>query len=261
MIYSSTCIQNCHPTSGHRYHRVLPECKMVIHKYWFIPQWKPKNFCKCPFRHASICFPLPTNSTYKLSKVGGSSFSHLYCILHVCWSKGILVYVSSLLHLMHKRGTHATLRFMDGCCTSYPLNTRTNKCLFCLCLWISEFVNSKQNNVHVGGDSNDKPMAMQLRLMTRSQCWTRVSKRIGSLSAPDVNSTNNNQPWKTPAIASRAANQVVYWLSVSPGRRGWTRVRIPQQAFFKRWLLSVLLTCGALSNPVLIDTVVKQKNA
>ena len=36
--------------------------------------------------------------------------------------------------------------------------------------------------------------------MARSQCWTTVSTRTGSLSAPDVNSTDNNQPWKKPAV-------------------------------------------------------------
>ena len=37
---------------------------------------------------------------------------------------------------------------------------------------------------------------MQSRSMARSQCWTAVSKGTGSLTAPDVNSTGNNQPWK-----------------------------------------------------------------
>ena len=45
-----------------------------------------------------------------------------------------------------------------------------------------------------GGDSNDKPTAMRSRSMARSQCWATVSKRTGSLNAPDVNSTNDNQP-------------------------------------------------------------------
>ena len=47
----------------------------------------------------------------------------------------------------------------------------------------------------------------------------------------------------------------MYWLSVSPGRWGWTQVRIPQQAFFQGWLLSVLLTSGALSDPVPINAI------
>ena len=46
----------------------------------------------------------------------------------------------------------------------------------------------------------------------------------------------------------------IYW---SPGRWGWTRVGIPQQAFFQGWLLPVLLTSGALSDPVLFKTVVR----
>ena len=48
--------------------------------------------------------------------------------------------------------------------------------------------------VRMGGDSNHKPTAMQSRSMARSQCWTTLSKRTGSLSAPDVNSIGNNQP-------------------------------------------------------------------
>ena len=45
------------------------------------------------------------------------------------------------------------------------------------------------------GDSNDKPTAIQSRSVARSQCWTTLSIRTGSLnaSAPDVNSTDNNQ--------------------------------------------------------------------
>ena len=49
--------------------------------------------------------------------------------------------------------------------------------------------------------------------------------------------------------------QVVYWLSISPGRWGLTRVGILQQAFFQGWLLLVLLTSGALRDPVLIDSL------
>ena len=37
-------------------------------------------------------------------------------------------------------------------------------------------------------------MAMRSRSMARSQCWTTVLIRTGSLSAPDVNSTGNSQP-------------------------------------------------------------------
>ena len=47
-----------------------------------------------------------------------------------------------------------------------------------------------------GGDSNDKPTAKRSLSMASSQCWTIVSKRTGSLNAPDVNSIGNNQPWK-----------------------------------------------------------------
>ena len=45
-----------------------------------------------------------------------------------------------------------------------------------------------------GGDSNDKTTAMQSRSMARSQCWPAVLIKTGSLSAPDVNSTDDNQP-------------------------------------------------------------------
>ena len=48
--------------------------------------------------------------------------------------------------------------------------------------------------IQMGGDSNDKPTAMQSRPKARSQCWAADSKRTGSLNAPDVNSTGNNQP-------------------------------------------------------------------
>ena len=50
--------------------------------------------------------------------------------------------------------------------------------------------------VRANGDLNDKPTAMQSRLMARSQCRTTVLRRTRLLSAPDVNSTDNNQPWK-----------------------------------------------------------------
>ena len=47
------------------------------------------------------------------------------------------------------------------------------------------------------------------------------------------------------------ANQVVYWLGVSPRRWGWIQVRIPHQAF---WGLIVVGTvniwCITVSNPV-----------
>ena len=122
--------------------------------------------------------------------------------------------------------------------------------------------------VQTGGDSNDKPTAMQSRSIARSQCWTTVSKRIRSLSTLNVNSTGNNQPWKKPAVGSQprsvltfqdlrlsstllgslptalvtcwTANQVVYWVSLSPQRWGWILVGIPQQALFQGWLFPAL---------------------
>ena len=54
----------------------------------------------------------------------------------------------------------------------------------------------RQQVIQTGGDSSDKPTAMHSRSMAGSQCWTTDSKRTGSLSAPDVNSTGNDQPWK-----------------------------------------------------------------
>ena len=63
-------------------------------------------------------------------------------------------------------------------------------------MWIPDMgiYNQFLQIVRMGGDSNHKPIAMQSWLMTRSQCWTTVSIRTGFLSAPDVNSTGNNQP-------------------------------------------------------------------
>ena len=47
-------------------------------------------------------------------------------------------------------------------------------------------------------------------------------------------------PW-LDVLVFWAANQVVHWLSVSPGRWGWSRIRIPQQTF------SGLIVAGAAS--------------
>ena len=54
--------------------------------------------------------------------------------------------------------------------------------------------------------------------------WTTVSKRTGSLSAPGVNSTGNNQPWKKtccgiptrvhPHLPGLTLNQYTTWLAV-----------------------------------------------
>ena len=70
-------------------------------------------------------------------------------------------------------------------------------------------------------------IAMQSRLMARSQRWT-VSIRAGLLSAPDVNSTDNNQPWKKPAVGSQprsiphlqglTLNQQTTWLATQKAR-------------------------------------------
>ena len=52
-----------------------------------------------------------------------------------------------------------------------------------------------------------------------------------------------------------SANQVVYWLSISRGRRGQTQVGIPQQTFFQGLLLPVLLTSCAQSDQILVVIV------
>ena len=44
------------------------------------------------------------------------------------------------------------------------------------------------------GESNDEALAMQSQLAARSHCWTTVLIGTKSHSAPDVNSTDNNQP-------------------------------------------------------------------
>ena len=52
--------------------------------------------------------------------------------------------------------------------------------------WI--YMCKRQNLLYIqtDGDSSDKPMAMWSQSMARSQCWTTVSNRTRSLSAPDV---------------------------------------------------------------------------
>ena len=71
---------------------------------------------------------------------------------------------------------------------------------------VSKTFNVKNNSYKKctnGGDSNNKPMAMPSWSMARSQCWTTVLIRTGSLSAPDINSTSDNQPWEKPAVGSQ----------------------------------------------------------
>ena len=46
----------------------------------------------------------------------------------------------------------------------------------------------------MGGDSNDKPMAIRSRPVARSQCCTTVLIGTGLLNAPDVYSTDYSQP-------------------------------------------------------------------
>ena len=74
------------------------------------------------------------------------------------------------------------------------------------------------------GDSNDKPTAMQSRSVARSHHWTTVSIGTGSLSVPNVNSTNDNQPRKRaccgtttrvhPHLPRLMLNQYTTWLAV-----------------------------------------------
>ena len=64
-------------------------------------------------------------------------------------------------------------------------------------------------------------------------------------------------PGPGPSSPSGTHVQPVHYL-VS-WRWGWTLVGILQQGFFPGWLLPVLLTSGALNNPVLIYTVIKNK--
>ena len=69
---------------------------------------------------------------------------------------------------------------------------------------------------------------MQSRSMARSQCWATESKRTGSLSAPDVNSTGNNQPRKKaycgiptrvhPHLPGLTLNQYTTWLAAQKAR-------------------------------------------
>ena len=95
-----------------------------------------------------------------------------------------------------------------------------------------------------------------------------VLKRTGSLVTHDVNSTDNNQPWKLkPAVGSRPGSILAFqdlrftqcrhlkhnsWIArMDPGRD-------PTAGFsFQGWLLSVLLTSCVKSDPVLFNTVVQ----
>ena len=101
-----------------------------------------------------------------------------------------------------------------------------------------------------------------------------LSIMTGSLCVQDVNSIDNNQPWKEgqlwdpklgPSSPSRTYMYATSKLSSvqikhSPERWGWTQVEIPQQAFFRvdccqywYWTSGV----QHVSNLVLITTVVR----
>ena len=108
---------------------------------------------------------------------------------------------------------------------------------------------------NLGPDSNSVQYLKRNPFWVLLIVWATVRIGTWSLSAPGVNSIANDQPWKKkPAVGSRPGsaltfqnlhltstllgqlyNQVVYWLSVSSGRWGWTQVGIPQQAFFQGW--------------------------
>ena len=99
--------------------------------------------------------------------------------------------------------------------------------------------------VRTGVDSNDKPTAMRSRSMARSQYWTKVLIRTGSLSTPDVKSTSNNQPWKKACC----------WIPirVHPHLPGLTLYQygVPQQAFFSGLIVTctVNIWCTKRSGP------------
>ena len=97
---------------------------------------------------------------------------------------------------------------------------------------------------------------MRSRSMSRSQCWTTVSKSTGSLSAPDINSTGSIQPWKKPAVGSRPKsiltfqdlrfNQYTIWLAVQKAMtlsRGHHRgLRVIQCGRWLTPIFSILFT-------------------
>ena len=110
----------------------------------------------------------------------------------------------------------------------------------------------------MGRDSNNKPTAMQSRSMARSDCWTTVSKRTGSLSAPDVNSTGTISPEKSllwvldPGPFSPSgltlnqyrtwlAAQLVYWTSSLLVKRKSWKVRMDPGRDPTAGLISVLI--------------------
>ena len=82
--------------------------------------------------------------------------------------------------------------------------------------------------IQTGGDSNDKPTAMRSQFIAESQCWTTDSKRTRSLSPPDVNSTDSNQPWKRaccgiltrvrPHLLELTLTQYTTWLVAQKAR-------------------------------------------
>ena len=77
---------------------------------------------------------------------------------------------------------------------------------------------------------NDKLTAMHSQSTARSQRWTTVLTRTGSISAPDVNSTctGNNQPWQKaycgiptrihPHLPGLTLNQYTTWLAAQKAR-------------------------------------------
>ena len=74
----------------------------------------------------------------------------------------------------------------------------------------------------------------------------------------DLNSMTLSQWPRLDVLAFWAANQVAYWLSVSPGRWGWIWVGIPQQAFFSGLtVIGAVNIIGAINDLVPIYTVVQ----
>ena len=80
--------------------------------------------------------------------------------------------------------------------------------------WVRRKKEDEQNRnfqvLRIDGDSNDKPMAMQSWSVARSQWWETVLIGTRLFSAPDVNSTDHNQPWKRPAMKSRPGSLLTF---------------------------------------------------
>ena len=129
-------------------------------------------------------------------------------------------------------------------CTSLYITPCTIRCIICIQI------------VCTGGDSNDKPTAMQSKSMAGIQCWTTVSIRTRSLGAPDVNSTvllTSHAPnvnsigtiniWCTPSNLVLIDTVVQHWLLAINSDRiavGLSFESPPVRTSCKNWL-SILI--------------------